>query len=44
MTIHDFDMARWLLGEEVETVMAAASVLTDPEIGRWATSTASTSS
>jgi myo-inositol 2-dehydrogenase / D-chiro-inositol 1-dehydrogenase len=33
MTIHDFDVARWLLGEEVETVMAAASVLTDPEIG-----------
>ncbi|HMO70282.1 MAG TPA: inositol 2-dehydrogenase, partial [Paracoccaceae bacterium] len=33
MTIHDFDMARWLLGEEVETVMAAASVLTDPAIG-----------
>lgn len=33
MTIHDFDMARWLLGEEVETVMAQASVLTDPEIG-----------
>ncbi|MCC5954572.1 MAG: inositol 2-dehydrogenase [Natronohydrobacter sp.] len=34
MTIHDFDMARWLLGEEVETVMAQASVLTDPEIGK----------
>jgi myo-inositol 2-dehydrogenase/D-chiro-inositol 1-dehydrogenase len=34
MTIHDFDMARWLLGEEVETVMAAASVLTDPAIGK----------
>src|SRR5690606_12006498 len=33
MTIHDFDMARWLLGEEVETVMAAASVLVDPRIG-----------
>ncbi|MFN4171048.1 MAG: inositol 2-dehydrogenase [Pseudorhodobacter sp.] len=33
MTIHDFDMARWLLGEEVETVMAQASVLTDPKIG-----------
>jgi myo-inositol 2-dehydrogenase / D-chiro-inositol 1-dehydrogenase len=33
MTIHDFDMARWLLGEEVETVLAAASVLTDPKIG-----------
>ncbi len=34
MTIHDFDMARWLLGEEPETVQAAASVLVDPEIGR----------
>jgi myo-inositol 2-dehydrogenase / D-chiro-inositol 1-dehydrogenase len=34
MTIHDFDMARWLLGEEVETVQAAASVLVDAEIGR----------
>jgi myo-inositol 2-dehydrogenase/D-chiro-inositol 1-dehydrogenase len=33
MTIHDFDMARWLLGEEPETVVAQASVLTDPAIG-----------
>ncbi len=33
MTIHDFDMARWLLGEEPETVLASASVLTKPEIG-----------
>lgn len=33
MTIHDFDVARWLLGEEVETVQAAASVLTDEKIG-----------
>lgn len=33
MTIHDFDVARWLLGEEVDTVQAAASVLTDPMIG-----------
>ena len=33
MTIHDFDMARWLLGEEVETVMAQASNLVDPAIG-----------
>ena len=33
MTIHDFDVARWLLGEEVATVQAAASVLTDPRIG-----------
>jgi myo-inositol 2-dehydrogenase / D-chiro-inositol 1-dehydrogenase len=34
MTIHDFDMARWLLGEEIETVQAAASVLTDDAIGK----------
>ena len=34
MTIHDFDIARWLLGEEVERVQAAASVLVDPAIGR----------
>jgi myo-inositol 2-dehydrogenase/D-chiro-inositol 1-dehydrogenase len=33
MTIHDFDMARWLLGEEVETVSAQASVLVDARIG-----------
>ncbi len=33
MTIHDFDIARWLLGEEVETVVAQASNLVDPEIG-----------
>lgn len=33
MTIHDFDVARWLLGEEVTTVVAKGSVLTDPAIG-----------
>jgi myo-inositol 2-dehydrogenase/D-chiro-inositol 1-dehydrogenase len=33
MTIHDFDMGRWLLGEEPETVVAAASCLVDPGIG-----------
>ena len=33
MTIHDFDMARFLLGEEPETVFAVGSVLVDPEIG-----------
>jgi myo-inositol 2-dehydrogenase/D-chiro-inositol 1-dehydrogenase len=33
MTIHDFDVARWLLGEEVTTVVAQGSVLTDPAIG-----------
>ncbi|WP_207482235.1 inositol 2-dehydrogenase [Arenibaculum pallidiluteum] len=34
MTIHDFDMARWLLGEEPTLVHAVGSVLVDPEIGR----------
>lgn len=33
MTIHDFDIARWLLEEPVETVMATGGVLVDPEIG-----------
>jgi myo-inositol 2-dehydrogenase/D-chiro-inositol 1-dehydrogenase len=33
MTIHDFDMARYMLGEEVDSVFAAASALTDPAIG-----------
>ncbi len=33
MTIHDFDMARFLLAEEIETVFASASNLVDPEIG-----------
>ena len=33
MTIHDFDMARYLLGEEVTEVAAMAAVLTDPAIG-----------
>lgn len=33
MTIHDFDMARFLLGEEIESVVARASVLVDPKIG-----------
>ena len=33
MTIHDFDMARFLLGEEVDQVVATAAVLVDPEIG-----------
>jgi len=32
MTIHDFDMARYLSGLEVEEVFASASVLVDPEI------------
>ena len=33
MTIHDFDIARWLLDEEVESVFAAGSVLVDSGIG-----------
>lgn len=33
MTIHDFDMARFLLGEEIESVSASGSVLVDPKIG-----------
>jgi myo-inositol 2-dehydrogenase/D-chiro-inositol 1-dehydrogenase len=33
MTIHDFDMARWLLGEEPVAVSAHAAVLTDQAIG-----------
>jgi myo-inositol 2-dehydrogenase/D-chiro-inositol 1-dehydrogenase len=32
MTIHDFDMARHLLGEEPEWIMATASVLVDPQV------------
>ena len=33
MTIHDFDMAAYLLGEDPVRVFAAASNLVDPEIG-----------
>ena len=33
MMIHDFDMARWLSGEEPVEVFAAAGVLIDPAIG-----------
>jgi myo-inositol 2-dehydrogenase/D-chiro-inositol 1-dehydrogenase len=32
MAIHDFDMARWLLGEEPTEVFASASCLIDPAI------------
>ncbi|MDV3051026.1 MAG: inositol 2-dehydrogenase [Planktomarina sp.] len=35
MMIHDFDVARWILGEEVVSVQAAASVLTDPKISKY---------
>lgn len=34
MTIHDFDMARFLTGSEVVEVYAAGGVLVDPKIGQ----------
>jgi myo-inositol 2-dehydrogenase/D-chiro-inositol 1-dehydrogenase len=34
MTIHDFDMARFLMGREVESLYAAGGVLVDPDIGQ----------
>ena len=33
MTIHDFDMARWLLGEEPVEVFAMGECLVDRRIG-----------
>ena len=33
MTIHDFDMARYLSGSEVEEIYAVAGVMVDPAIG-----------
>ncbi|MBT9132927.1 MAG: scyllo-inositol 2-dehydrogenase (NAD(+)) [Firmicutes bacterium] len=33
MTIHDFDMARYVMKEEVEEVYAIGSVLIDPQVG-----------
>ncbi len=33
MTIHDFDMARYLVGSEVEEIFVAGGVLVDPKIG-----------
>lgn len=39
MTIHDFDMARFLLGEEPVQVFAVGAALVDPDIEPWATST-----
>jgi myo-inositol 2-dehydrogenase/D-chiro-inositol 1-dehydrogenase len=33
MTIHDFDMARFLMGSEVEKVYVAGGVMVDPAIG-----------
>ena len=34
MTIHDFDMARFVAGDEVEEVYAVGCVKVDPEIGK----------
>jgi myo-inositol 2-dehydrogenase/D-chiro-inositol 1-dehydrogenase len=34
MTIHDFDMARYLIGSEVEQIYAAGGVRVDPAIGQ----------
>jgi myo-inositol 2-dehydrogenase/D-chiro-inositol 1-dehydrogenase len=33
MTIHDFDMARFLVGDEVEEIYTAGAVMVDPAIG-----------
>lgn len=33
-TIHDFDMARFLIGSEVEEIFAAGGVMVDPAIGQ----------
>ena len=38
MTIHDFDMARYLMGD-IEAVHATGAHLVDPAISRPATST-----
>jgi myo-inositol 2-dehydrogenase/D-chiro-inositol 1-dehydrogenase len=35
MTVHDFDMTRFLTGEEIEDVHARASVLIDPMFARY---------
>ena len=34
MMIHDFDMARWILGEEPVSIYGRGSCLVDPQIGR----------
>jgi len=34
MTIHDFDMARYLVGDEVEEIYSMAAVRVDPAIGK----------
>jgi myo-inositol 2-dehydrogenase/D-chiro-inositol 1-dehydrogenase len=33
MTIHDFDMARYLMADEVEEIFVSGGVMVDPEIG-----------
>ena len=33
MTIHDFDMARFIVGSEIEEVFVVAGVMVDPKIG-----------
>jgi len=34
MTIHDFDMARFLIGDEVQEIYTTGGVTVDPEIGK----------
>jgi len=34
MTIHDFDMARFLIGDEVDEIYTTGGVMVDPEIGK----------
>ena len=34
MLIHDFDVFRWILGDEAETVYATGSVMTDPDVAK----------
>ena len=34
MTIHDFDMARYIAGKQVKEVFAKGAVMVDPEIGK----------
>jgi myo-inositol 2-dehydrogenase / D-chiro-inositol 1-dehydrogenase len=34
MTIHDFDMARFLIGDEVDEIYTSGGVMVDPEIGK----------
>lgn len=33
MTIHDFDMARFLIGDEVDEIFVSGGVMVDPQIG-----------